>query len=398
MLSKDDLAKRMALTSDGGLLVIPRWTLEHVEQPARELTSLTQAQMNEFVLSKTTNNRLPIHLGPLLYLFKRRQEFERATWNNNNPDDFIVDLSKLPEGYPLQSGETVVAASAEYFRFPDDLAGFVISRVGNHLSGIDVSTTFIDAGWHGIITFQITNVDSHPRILKLGLEVARLFVFELSSPQTGAAGHATNESHHAGVTWQSVLQGNRSPFERVTTPARAIPAPTSEQAPGNAVSKLLMGPYSRWCEKHDIRLSVPPLFVMAAATAFFVWTYFAAIADVWERASQFKATLTSVASIAVTTPERKVAHITVRKGSSAASARLLLNETRVNRGEIPMVVVRSTGFPADIGLRTVDAVIAADNGELELSVRLARPLSADTLVNVEYAVLWREKDKNSEGK
>ena len=114
----------------------------------------------------------------------------------------------------------MVAASSEYFEFPNNLGGIIISRVGNHLTGMDVGTTFIDAGWNGLITFQVRNVDHHTRLLKVGLEVARLFVFGLSSRVEEAAKHARNESHHGGRSWESVWQDGLSPFTGISVPER----------------------------------------------------------------------------------------------------------------------------------------------------------------------------------
>ena len=394
MLSKDDLAKRMAATDDARkLLVAPRWMLDHVERPATDLSSLPQDQLNDRVLAKVTNNRLPIHLGPLLYLFKRRSEFEKYAWHTSNTDEFIIDLTKLTDGYPLQSGETVVAASAEYFEFPDDLAGFVISRVGNHLSGIDVSTTFIDAGWPGIITFQITNVDSHPRVLKLGLEIARLFVFELSSPQQDAQRHARDESHHAGISWKKVLNGNRSPFEKVTTPARLLAGPTSEQPQArHFIPKALRDYYDALCKKLGVPAEVPGLLAFTIVAAITVWTYRQPIADTATAAGKVTETWKSVASLVALAPERKVVRVAIRKGVAMASTRLTLNEARIKKGAIPMAMARATGFPQELGVKTVEALIGNDNRELELTIRLLKVVSSDTDIDIEYVIFWREND------
>lgn len=394
MLSKVDLVKRMTAAGVKRLLVTPRWMLDHVERPAEDLSqkSFTVQHLTDLVLAKVTNDRLPIHLGPLLYLFRRRSEFDRHRWNSNNTDDFIVDLSKAPDGYPLQSGETVVAASAEYFEFPDDLAGFVISRVGNHLSGIDVSTTFIDAGWPGIITFQITNVDSHPRVLKLGLEIARLFVFELSSPQNDAEKHARDESHHAGISWPEVFKGNRSPFEKISTPARLLAGPTSEvQATRSFVPRWLPEVYRNFCSNWGISAALPKYVAFAILVSVLIWNYGQQTFATLDRLVE---TWNSIESLTLSAPERRVVRMTVKKGSSSSSTRHLLNETRVKSGAVPIAFCRNSGFRSELGVKAVDGVIGNDNRELELTVELNNAVNADTDIYVEYVLFWRPTERD----
>lgn len=392
----------MTAIDDKRLLIVPRWMLDHVEQPVVDLSSFPQDELNERVLAKTTNDRLPIHLGPLLYLFKKRSEFDKYTWHSSNTDEFIIDLAKLPNGYPLQSGETIVAASAEYFEFPDDLAGIVISRVGNHLSGIDVSTTFIDAGWPGIITFQITNVDSHPRLLKLGLEIARLFVFELSSPQKDARRYATEGSHHAGASWTKIFEGSRSPFDKVTIPERLLAGPTPEQ-PKNwrnlrILLKFIEDCYYQLCKKCNIPVELSKHFVFAITIILlFAWSPFRQpIIDVAESIGKFVEAWRSIASLTASAPERKVVRITVKKGDSVSSIRLPLNEDRIKKGAIPMAIVRPSGFRQELAVKSVDVLVGNDNRDVDLKVKLMKEVSSDTVIDIEYVIFWRDNEGDIE--
>lgn len=229
MLSTVSLAERLkrAEGDPKRLLCRPRWMDDE------DLSSLSAAEVIQRVLKASTNDRLPIHIGRLLYVFdKNRPEIARAPeWEHTGLP--IVDLEKQPNRtYRLKAGETIVAASSEEFEVPADLAGLVLPRVRNQLSALTVSSTFIDAGWKGLINIQITNLDHRDRDLVMGREVARAFFFELSEAPPNARETAHEGAHHWGTSWASVIKDKLPPF-RLTNgaPLSAALAPTAERSP-----------------------------------------------------------------------------------------------------------------------------------------------------------------------
>jgi len=84
----------------------------------------------------------------------------------------------------LHPGEFVLAATLEYFRFPDDLAGRIEGRSSWGRLGLLVHATagFVDPGYAGALTFELSNVGRLPIELKPGLRLGQVCFFQMSQP------------------------------------------------------------------------------------------------------------------------------------------------------------------------------------------------------------------------
>jgi dCTP deaminase len=84
----------------------------------------------------------------------------------------------------LHPGEFVLAATLEYFKFPDDLAGRIEGRSSWGRLGLLVHATagFVDPGYEGALTFELSNVGRLPIELKPGLRLGQVCFFQMSRP------------------------------------------------------------------------------------------------------------------------------------------------------------------------------------------------------------------------
>jgi dCTP deaminase len=84
----------------------------------------------------------------------------------------------------LHPGEFVLAATLEYFKFPDDLAGRIEGRSSWGRLGLLVHATagFVDPGFEGALTFELSNVGRLPIELKPGLRLGQVCFFQMSQP------------------------------------------------------------------------------------------------------------------------------------------------------------------------------------------------------------------------
>ena len=100
MLSKTDLASYLNRAEDAEPLVVrPMWMRNRIDKPAERL-HLERGEMIKEVLKKTTNNRLPIHLGGLLFLFDEKKALDKYRWKS--PDNrYIINLEDMTDGYPI---------------------------------------------------------------------------------------------------------------------------------------------------------------------------------------------------------------------------------------------------------------------------------------------------------
>jgi len=125
--------------------------------------------------------------------------------------DELTTLVERGEGEPfvLHPGEFVLAATMERFSLPNDLAGRLEGKSSLGRLGLLTHSTagFIDPGFDGHITLELSNVANLPITLWPGMAIGQLCLFLLSSPAQNPYG--------SGVVG-SKYQGQRGP-----TPSRA---------------------------------------------------------------------------------------------------------------------------------------------------------------------------------
>ncbi|MEU0877624.1 dCTP deaminase [Lentzea sp. NPDC005914] len=125
--------------------------------------------------------------------------------------DELTSMVEAPEGEPfvLHPGEFVLGSTYEMVTLPDDLAGRLEGKSSLGRLGLLTHSTagFIDPGFSGHITLELSNVANLPITLHPGMKIGQLCLFKLSSPAEHPYG-----SKQAG----SRYQGQRGP-----TPSRA---------------------------------------------------------------------------------------------------------------------------------------------------------------------------------
>jgi len=125
--------------------------------------------------------------------------------------DDLTSLVETPEGEPfvLHPGEFVLGSTYEMVTLPDDLAGRLEGKSSLGRLGLLTHSTagFIDPGFSGHITLELSNVANLPITLHPGMKIGQLCLFKLSSPAEHPYG-----SQQAG----SRYQGQRGP-----TPSKA---------------------------------------------------------------------------------------------------------------------------------------------------------------------------------
>lgn len=95
-----------------------------------------------------------------------------------------VGYIKFDSGiYCLQPNEFILASTNEYLNIPDDKAGYVEGRSSIGRIGLQVqNASFIDAGFEGQITLELNNQSKYPILLKPGVRICQLVLFEMTGP------------------------------------------------------------------------------------------------------------------------------------------------------------------------------------------------------------------------
>lgn len=104
------------------------------------------------------------------------------------------------EPFVLHPGEFVLGSTYEQVTLPDDVAARVEGKSSMGRLGLLTHATagFVDPGFFGHATLELSNVATLPIKLWPGMKIGQLCFFQLSSPATHAYGSATYGSHYQG--------------------------------------------------------------------------------------------------------------------------------------------------------------------------------------------------------
>ncbi|WP_035799548.1 dCTP deaminase [Kitasatospora mediocidica] len=135
--------------------------------------------------------------------------FENHRYPHIDPSEEQPDLTRLvePEGdeaFILHPGEFVLASTFEVISLPDDVASRLEGKSSLGRLGLLTHSTagFIDPGFSGHVTLELSNVATLPIKLYPGMKIGQLCLFRLSSP---------SEHPYGSERYGSRYQGQRGP-------------------------------------------------------------------------------------------------------------------------------------------------------------------------------------------
>lgn len=102
--------------------------------------------------------------------------------------------------YMLHPGEFVLASTYEAVTLPSDIAARLEGKSSLGRLGLLTHSTagFIDPGFHGHITLELSNMATLPIALWPGMKIGQLCFFRLSSPAERPYGSAGNLNRYMG--------------------------------------------------------------------------------------------------------------------------------------------------------------------------------------------------------
>ena len=140
--------------------------------------------------------------------------FENHRYPHIDPALEQPELTRLVEAdgdhpFILHPGEFVLASTYEVVTLPDDVAGRLEGKSSLGRLGLLTHSTagFIDPGFSGHVTLELSNVATLPIKLWPGMKIGQLCLFRLSSPA---------EHPYGSDRYGSRYQGQRGP-----TPSRS---------------------------------------------------------------------------------------------------------------------------------------------------------------------------------
>jgi len=140
--------------------------------------------------------------------------FENHRYPHIDPAEEQPELTRLVEPgvddpFILHPGEFVLGSTYEQVSLPDDVAARLEGKSSLGRLGLLTHSTagFIDPGFSGHVTLELSNVATMPIKLWPGMKIGQLCFFQLSSP---------SEHPYGSATYGSRYQNQRGP-----TPSRS---------------------------------------------------------------------------------------------------------------------------------------------------------------------------------
>jgi dCTP deaminase len=124
----------------------------------------------------------------------------------------VIDLAAPPTGltehvevsgdepFVIHPNEFVLGRTEEHVELPDDIVARIEGKSSLGRLGLIVHATagFVDPGFRGTLTLEITNFNSVPIVLRPGLPIAQLSLMTLDRPAERPYGSPSLGSHYHG--------------------------------------------------------------------------------------------------------------------------------------------------------------------------------------------------------
>lgn len=131
--------------------------------------------------------------------------FDNHRYPHIDPAVEQPDLTRLVEveegeAFILHPGEFVLASTLEHVTLPTDLASRLEGKSSLGRLGLLTHATagFIDPGFSGHVTLELSNVATLPIKLYPGMKIGQLCLFRMTSPATHPYGSAVYGSRYQG--------------------------------------------------------------------------------------------------------------------------------------------------------------------------------------------------------
>ena len=124
-----------------------------------------------------------LHLDKNILVFRNTN---RPYVDVRQPMDGLTDMVEIGEDEPfiLRPGEFLLISTLEHIKVPDDIVGRLEGKSSLARIGLLVHSTagYVDPGWKGKLTMQMTNVARLPVTLYAGMRIAQISFLRLTTP------------------------------------------------------------------------------------------------------------------------------------------------------------------------------------------------------------------------
>lgn len=120
------------------------------------------------------------------------------------PMDDLTELVTIEDDEPfiIQPGTFVLGSTLEYVTLPDDIVARVDGRSSLGRLGLLVHATagYVDPGWTGKLTLELSNQSQMPIALYYGMKISQISFLRMSTPVDRPYGSESLASKYQGQT------------------------------------------------------------------------------------------------------------------------------------------------------------------------------------------------------
>jgi dCTP deaminase len=143
-----------------------------------------------------------LHLDKKLLTFKSQRYPAYIDVRRNL--DHLNELAELEEdnAFFLNPGELVLVSTLESITLPDDIVGRLEGKSSLSRIGLVIHSTagYVDPGWQGHLTIQLSNIAKLPITLYYKMKIGQISFLKLTSPVDRPYGRAELGSKYQGQT------------------------------------------------------------------------------------------------------------------------------------------------------------------------------------------------------
>ena len=142
---------------------------------------------------------IDLHLGSLFQVFRNsRYPYIDPTVEQLGLMDMVE--ASVGEPFVLHPGEFVLGATVERVTLPDDIVARLEGKSSLGRLGLLIHSTagYIDPGWDGTLTLELSNVANLPIVLTPGMAVGQISFMRMTTPVDRPYGSAGLGSKYQG--------------------------------------------------------------------------------------------------------------------------------------------------------------------------------------------------------
>jgi dCTP deaminase len=145
-----------------------------------------------------------------------------------SPQPDLTELLTVADDEPfvLHPGEFVLGQTLEWVELPNDLVARLEGKSSLGRLGLLIHSTagYVDPGWKGNLTLELSNVANLPIALYFGMKIGQISFFKMSSPVDRPYGSPSLGSKYQGQSEPTASAFHRD-FANGSEPKEKEPAP-----------------------------------------------------------------------------------------------------------------------------------------------------------------------------